>query len=107
MVPWVGLQFVFAYHIYLLFIAGELCQMECIVRGSPLPKVLWLKNNRPLKESDGCQVIADEETNILVFPEVREDDVGVYTARAMNVNGSVMSTAELNLEDGNVKHVSF
>ena len=75
--------------------------MECIVRGTPLPKVLWLKNNRPLKATDGCQVIADEETNSLVFPEVGEDDVGVYTARAMNVNGSVMCSAELSLEDGN------
>ena len=79
--------------------------MECIVRGTPLPKVLWLKNNRPLKASDGCQVVADEETNMLIFPEVREDDVGVYTARAMNVNGSVMSSAELSLEDGTVKIV--
>ena len=74
--------------------------MECIVRGSPLPKVLWLKNNRPLKESDNCQVIADEETNMLIFPNVTEDDIGVYTARAMNVNGSVMCSAELSLEDG-------
>lgn len=80
--------------------AGEMAQLECAVSGSPLPKVLWLKNNRPLKACDGCKVIVDEGTNILVFPSARDEDVGTYTARAMNVNGSIMCSAEFTLNDG-------
>ena len=86
----------------LTFISGgESAQLECKVQGSPLPKVLWLKNGRPLKASDGCKVIVEEDgTNILVFPNANEDDVGIYTARAMNVNGSIMCSAEFTLVDG-------
>ncbi|XP_053386642.1 muscle M-line assembly protein unc-89-like [Mercenaria mercenaria] len=80
--------------------SGEMAQLECTVSGSPLPKILWLKNNRPLKACDGCKVIVDEGTNILVFPQAREEDVGIYTARAMNVNGSIMCSAEFTLSDG-------
>ena len=81
-------------------VEGELAQLECVVSGSPLPKVLWLKNNRPLKASDGCKVIIDEDKNILVFPAAKDDDVGIYTARAMNVNGSIMCSAEFTLKEG-------
>ncbi|XP_052813115.1 uncharacterized protein LOC128240501 isoform X5 [Mya arenaria] len=80
--------------------SGEMAQLECVVSGSPLPKVLWLKNNRPLKASDGCKVVVDEGSNILVFPNARDEDVGTYTARAMNVNGSIMCSTEFSLTDG-------
>lgn len=77
-----------------------MAQLECQVSGNPLPKILWLKNNRPLKASDGCKVIVDDGTNILVFPQARDEDAGIYTARAMNVNGSIMCSAEFSLSDG-------
>ncbi|XP_021352030.1 titin-like isoform X3 [Mizuhopecten yessoensis] len=74
---------------------GASAQMECVVAGIPPPKVLWLKNNRPLMATDRCRVIVDGDRNILEFPRARSDDTAVYTARAMNVNGSTISTAEL------------
>ena len=70
------------------------------MQGTPAPRVLWLKNNRPLKESDNCEVVVEEDRSILRFPSVADNDVGMYTARAMNVNGSAMCTAELTQTDG-------
>ncbi|XP_069107585.1 twitchin-like isoform X2 [Argopecten irradians] len=78
---------------------GATAQMECVVAGIPPPKVLWLKNNRPLMATDRCRVIVDGDTNILEFPRARADDTAVYSARAMNVNGSTISTAELYVGD--------
>ncbi|XP_060079441.1 twitchin-like isoform X1 [Ylistrum balloti] len=78
---------------------GASAQMECVVAGIPPPKVLWLKNNRPLMATDRCRVIVDGDSNILEFPRARADDTAVYTARAMNVNGSTISTAELYVGD--------
>ncbi|KAJ8321036.1 hypothetical protein KUTeg_002623 [Tegillarca granosa] len=81
------------------YVENSTARLECVVAGIPLPKVLWLKNNRPLKDSDKCNVIVDGDTNILEFPKADRDDTGLYTARAMNANGSTISTAELYVGD--------
>ncbi|KAK3083319.1 hypothetical protein FSP39_019350 [Pinctada imbricata] len=80
-------------------------RLQCTVVGIPHPKVLWLKNNRPLKNSDRCRVISDGDLHILEFAQTKLDDSGLYTARAMNVNGSTISTAELLV--GNVQPSSL
>ena len=73
--------------------------------GIPQPKVLWLKNNRPLVESDHCKVISDGAVHTLEFTDTRKEDTGLYTARAMNVNGSTISTAELYIGEGRYNQI--
>ncbi|XP_062595919.1 titin-like isoform X3 [Saccostrea cucullata] len=70
-------------------------RLECVVVGIPQPKVLWLKNNRPLKSTDMCRVLSEGNVHVLEFPKTKKEDTGLYTARAMNVNGSTISSAEL------------
>lgn len=84
----------------MFFAENSTAKLECEVAGIPQPKVLWLKNNRPLFESDHCKVVTDGATHTLEFTDIRKGDTGLYTARAMNVNGSTISTAELYVGEG-------
>lgn len=79
---------------------NSMARLECVVVGIPQPKVLWLKNNRPLKSTDQCRVLSEGNVHILEFPKTKKDDTGLYTARAMNVNGSTISSAELLVGNG-------
>nr|XP_022325334.1 titin-like isoform X5 [Crassostrea virginica] len=74
---------------------NSMARLECVVVGIPQPKVLWLKNNRPLKSTDQCRVLSEGNVHVLEFHQTKKDDTGLYTARAMNVNGSTISSAEL------------
>lgn len=77
-----------------------MARLECLVVGIPQPKVLWLKNNRPLKNTDQCRVLSEGNVYVLEFPQTKKDDTGLYTARAMNVNGSTISSTELLVGNG-------
>lgn len=84
----------------LLVTENSMARLECLVVGIPQPKVLWLKNNRPLKNTDQCRVLSEGNVHVLEFPQTKKDDTGLYTARAMNVNGSTISSAELLVGNG-------
>lgn len=56
---------------------------------------MWLKESNDIKESDNVKIIENGDTHILSIKEATKKDDGMYTARATNVNGSLLCTAEV------------
>lgn len=78
--------------------AGENASFECRLEESANEvKVTWLKDNKPLTDRlmDRVNVIKDDGYHKLQVLHCREDDTGVYTARAENVKGNAHCTAQL------------
>jgi hypothetical protein len=50
-------------------------------------------------------VISDGAVHTLDFTDTRKEDTGLYTARAMNVNGSTISTAERYIGEGGYNQI--
>lgn len=85
------------------FSEGEKACLECTVGGIPLPTVAWQKGVYPIKSSDELRVEVKGAWNALVIPETIREDSGVYTAKATNVNGSAVCSAELTVGDGGME----
>ncbi|XP_064598576.1 muscle M-line assembly protein unc-89-like isoform X2 [Liolophura sinensis] len=79
---------------------GDKACLECTVGGIPLPTVAWQKGVYPIKSSDELRIEVQGAWNALVIPETICEDSGVYTAKATNVNGSAVCSAELTVGDG-------
>lgn len=60
-------------------------------------KVTWLKDNKPLTDKlmDRVSISAEAGSHKLEVKHCREDDSGLYTARAENVKGNTHCTAQL------------
>jgi hypothetical protein len=74
----------------------------CALRESPdSVKVTWLKDNKPLTDRlmDRVLISADSSAHKLQLQHCREDDSGVYTARAENVKGNTHCTAQLIVQE--------
>ncbi|CAH0405571.1 unnamed protein product [Chilo suppressalis] len=77
---------------------GENAVFECALRESTdSVKVTWLKDNKPLTDRLMDRVAISTETghHKLELMHCREDDSGLYTARAENVKGNTHCTAQL------------
>ncbi|KAL0901988.1 hypothetical protein ABMA27_007123 [Loxostege sticticalis] len=78
---------------------GENAHFECTLRESTESvKVTWLKDNKPLTDKlmDRCTISSKHDgTHKLELKHCREDDTGLYTARAENVKGNTHCTAQL------------
>uniref|UniRef100_H2YNK4 Ig-like domain-containing protein n=1 Tax=Ciona savignyi TaxID=51511 RepID=H2YNK4_CIOSA len=81
-------------------VEGSSIKLECVISGSPAPKVTWAKNGQMLQSGHRFKIIADRKKHLyclgigMVFPE----DVGEYTISATNqfgfISGSVMLMSE-------------
>uniref|UniRef100_A0A1E1WKE3 Hemolin n=1 Tax=Pectinophora gossypiella TaxID=13191 RepID=A0A1E1WKE3_PECGO len=77
---------------------GENATFECSLRESTATKVTWLKDNKPLTDKlmDRVNIQSKEDgKNKLEIMHCREDDSGIYTARAENIKGNTHCTAQL------------
>ncbi|XP_060806138.1 obscurin isoform X2 [Amyelois transitella] len=78
---------------------GENATFQCTLRESlDSVKVTWLKDNKPLTDRlmDRVTITSEENGNHrLELQHCREDDSGLYTARAENVKGNAHCTAQL------------
>ncbi|XP_076459478.1 uncharacterized protein LOC143292788 isoform X2 [Babylonia areolata] len=74
---------------------GSTVKFDCIVGGNPLPSVRWLKDGAALKESEQVKVTSEGDTSTLTLLSVVSSQAGQYTALAANLNGSVLSAADL------------
>ncbi|XP_049875611.1 obscurin isoform X4 [Pectinophora gossypiella] len=77
---------------------GENATFECSLRESTATKVTWLKDNKPLTDKlmDRVNIQSKEDgRNKLEIMHCREDDSGIYTARAENIKGNTHCTAQL------------
>lgn len=69
-------------------VEGERLRLHCLVRGNPIPSVVWSIDGKPVNMSDGR--IRFENDNkipnaILVIDSVQMTDRNLYTCRASNI----------------------
>ncbi|XP_068423930.1 myopalladin isoform X2 [Clinocottus analis] len=77
---------------------GSKVQLDCIVRGLPVPEVRWFCEGKELENSPDIQVITNGELHSLVIAEAFEEDTGRYSCFASNFYGTDSTSAEIYVE---------
>ncbi|XP_037088053.1 protein turtle-like [Pollicipes pollicipes] len=79
---------------------GDSVTLTCESRGTPQPVVTWLKGDKPVRPSETTRL--SEEGNELRIHRIGEEDIGQYTCRATNSEGSVRWTSKIIMAGGAV-----
>uniref|UniRef100_A0A8C7UCP0 Ig-like domain-containing protein n=1 Tax=Oncorhynchus mykiss TaxID=8022 RepID=A0A8C7UCP0_ONCMY len=82
---------------------GSKVQLDCIVRGLPMPEVRWFCEGKELENCPDIQIINNGELHSLTIAEAFEEDTGRYSCFASNFYGTGSTSAEIYVE---VKTVS-
>ncbi|XP_069546082.1 myopalladin isoform X2 [Brachyistius frenatus] len=77
---------------------GSNVQLDCIVRGLPVPEVRWFCEGKELENSPDIQIITDGELHSLIIAEAFEEDTGRYSCFASNFYGTDSTSAEIYVE---------
>lgn len=70
---------------------GNSIQLEAIIVGHPEPEVIWLQNNKPVKESNDIQLYFQGDNCTLFISEAYLEDAGTYRVIAINAAGEASS----------------
>jgi len=73
---------------------GGRAVFDCMLLGSPRPKVCWLFNDEKMAFDD-VEVTDTADLCRLIFPQVRPHHYGVYTLMAENEAGRAVTSATL------------
>ena len=80
---------------------GTVLDMECEVRGDPMPVVVWAKDNTTLSSSDRVSVtISDLQVARLRIMSADVGDSGNYTCTLVNIAGSVSRSFQITVVNG-------
>jgi titin len=75
---------------------GERVAFDGCVTGEPTPDVKWLLNNQPIAATDHVKITHEPDGTIkLEIENVRPEDKGVYTVKAVNSSGDAKCFAQL------------
>uniref|UniRef100_A0A8C4GTT4 Ig-like domain-containing protein n=1 Tax=Dicentrarchus labrax TaxID=13489 RepID=A0A8C4GTT4_DICLA len=77
---------------------GSNVQLDCIVRGLPVPEVRWFCEGKELENSPDIQIVTDGELHSLIIAEAFEEDTGRYSCFASNFYGTDSTSAEIYVE---------
>ncbi|XP_036403383.1 myopalladin-like isoform X2 [Megalops cyprinoides] len=77
---------------------GSKVQLDCIVRGFPVPEVRWFCEGKELEDSPDIQILSDGELHSLIIAEAFEEDTGRYSCFASNFYGTDSTSAEIYIE---------
>ncbi|XP_034464799.1 myopalladin isoform X4 [Hippoglossus hippoglossus] len=77
---------------------GSKVQLDCIVRGLPMPEVRWFCEGKELENSPDIQILTDGELHSLIIAEAFEEDTGRYSCFASNFYGTDSTSAEIYVE---------
>ena len=72
-----------------------IASLQCEVKGNPTPKVTWLKQNSSIIPLNKRIV---QSRGRLMIQDVTSQDGGVYTCRARNILGVMISSASLTVQ---------
>ena len=72
-----------------------IASLQCEVKGNPTPKVTWLKQNSSISPLNKRIV---QSRGRLMIQDVTSQDGGVYTCRARNILGVMISSASLTVQ---------
>ena len=82
---------------YLSVSQGGKIKLKCKIAGSPLPKVTWLKDGRPLHHDFHISIKSKRKRSILRLSDAQGRDGGKYTCRATNVLGEQSQTTSISV----------
>ncbi|KAI9552427.1 hypothetical protein GHT06_022793 [Daphnia sinensis] len=75
---------------------GQKVRLECVLSaGLPKPSVLWLHNNKPVKETRDIKTLVEGNRHLLTITEAFPKDAGTYTVVARNPAGEAITTCNL------------
>ncbi|XP_010791742.1 myopalladin isoform X2 [Notothenia coriiceps] len=77
---------------------GSKVQLDCIVRGLPVPEVRWFCEGKELENCPDIQIITDGAHHSLIIAEAFEEDTGRYSCFASNFYGTDSTSAEIYVE---------
>ena len=69
----------------------------CEVGSNPRPEISWFFNGSPLEEDKRRKIKTNGMTRMLLIKKIQESDVGSYTCRAKNQEGTVESQGSLEI----------
>ena len=72
----------------------DIASLQCKVKGNPAPQVTWLKQNSSI--SLDKRIV--QSRGGLMIRDVTSQDGGVYTCRARNILGVMISSATLTVQ---------
>ncbi|XP_067096974.1 myosin binding protein Ha isoform X2 [Osmerus mordax] len=77
---------------------GYTTKLLCAVRGSPKPKVMWMKNQIPIGEDPKYRQISNQGVCSLEIRKTGNYDGGVYTCKAKNAHGEAVVACKLEVK---------
>ncbi|GFS02469.1 SEC14 domain and spectrin repeat-containing protein 1-like Protein [Elysia marginata] len=77
---------------------GTRVRLDCILVGHPEPEVIWLKNEKPIKESPDIQLLFEGDRCTLIIREAIPNDSGHFKCVAQNPHGVAESVCKLHVE---------
>ncbi|XP_067843753.1 coiled-coil domain-containing protein 141 isoform X2 [Heptranchias perlo] len=83
-------------------VEGSPVTLEIEVTGFPEPTLMWYKNGQKLTTDQHLKISQKEGKNILFIEKVSDKDAGIYVVRAKNSNGTVSSSAILQVQDSDL-----
>ncbi|KAM5181700.1 myosin-binding protein H [Mantella aurantiaca] len=77
---------------------GYTTKLVCSVRGSPRPKVVWMKNQMEIREDPKYRCLVNQGVCSLEIRKPSPFDGGVYTCKAVNPLGEATVDCRLNIK---------
>ena len=77
---------------------GKQARFEAVVTGLPQPDVIWLKDDKPVEQSDRVVIERKGNTNILSIKKSEAGDIGAYKIQATNEAGEDSCLASLSVK---------
>ncbi|XP_061487799.1 myosin-binding protein H, partial [Rhineura floridana] len=77
---------------------GYSTQLVCCVRGFPMPKVIWMKNQMEIREDPKYLALMNQGVCSLEIRKPSPFDGGVYTCKAVNPLGEASVDCRLNVK---------
>lgn len=81
---------------------GKPVQLNCIIVGHPEPEVIWLHNEKPIKESNDIQLYFQGDSCTLLISEAFLEDAGVFKVIAINSAGETSSACRVTVTPLNI-----
>ncbi|XP_068429339.1 striated muscle preferentially expressed protein kinase isoform X2 [Clinocottus analis] len=83
--------------------AGADVLLKCIIAGTPIPEVTWMRDNTKITGNANCAVKVEGERHTLLIKSARISDGGKYCVTAVNQEGRASSSASLTLKPESVQ----
>lgn len=65
---------------------------DCVAKGNPTPHIMWYFNEERVLLTDR---ISMHHNGSIVIEKVQNEDSGIYTCQAENINGKIKASASL------------